>query len=141
MSDEPIKEIEKVTSLGRMGVSVPGQKGTGSPIKPGWAGGPGRPKGSRNKVRADLAQMILNGAARAGYKVVDEKTGRFIPGDDGCDGYLLWVALHDHKTYCMLLSRILPYYLKPDIRGAACASTGVDGVDMQGADAAVAHLV
>jgi hypothetical protein len=29
--------------------------------------------------------------ARAGFKTLDEKTGKFIPGDEGCEGYLLWV--------------------------------------------------
>jgi len=47
--------------------------------------------------------------------VVDEKTGKFIPGDEGCDGYLLWVALNDHKTYCALLARILPYYIANEL--------------------------
>lgn len=64
--------------------------------------------------RVDLAQMIMNGAERAGFKTLDKK-GKFIPGDDGCDGYLLWVALNDHRTYCSLLARVLPYYLKPDL--------------------------
>jgi hypothetical protein len=28
-------------------------------FKPGWAGGPGRPKGSKNVKRVDLSQMIM----------------------------------------------------------------------------------
>jgi hypothetical protein len=77
----------------------------------------GRPKGSRNissRSRVDLPQMIVNVAARAGFKTLDEK-GNFIPGDEGCEGYLLWVALNDHKTYCALLARVLPYFVIPDI--------------------------
>jgi hypothetical protein len=54
--------------------------------------------------------MIMNNAERAGFKVVDEN-GKFIPGDGGADGFLLWVALNDHKTYCALMARILPYYI------------------------------
>ena len=83
--------------------------GNAGHFKPGNPGGPGRPKGSRNsgRSRVDLAQMIMNVAERAGFKTVDEN-GKFIPGDQGCEGYLLWVALNDHRTYCSLLARILP---------------------------------
>jgi len=58
--------------------------------------------------------MIMNAAERAGYKTLDAN-GKFIPGDEGCEGYLLWVALNDHKTYCALLARILPYYVTPEL--------------------------
>jgi hypothetical protein len=81
----------------------------------------GRPKGSRNRSRVDLPQMIVNVAARAGFKTLDEK-GDFIPGDEGCEGYLLWVALNDHRTYCTLLARILPYFVIPDITTKATLS-------------------
>jgi hypothetical protein len=52
-------------------------------FRPGNPGGPGRPKGSRNKQRhrVDLAQMIVNGAERAGFKTIDTQTGKFVPGD------------------------------------------------------------
>jgi hypothetical protein len=94
-----------------------GYGGSSGQFKQGNPGGPGRPKGSRNgnRSRVDLAQMIMNVAERAGFKVLDEN-GKFIPGDQGCEGYLLWVALNDHRTYCSLLARILPYYVIPDVQ-------------------------
>jgi hypothetical protein len=45
--------------------------------------GSGRPKGSRNRVKADLSQMIMNGAAAAGFLQLDEKGKRIATGVDG----------------------------------------------------------
>ena len=39
-------------------------------FKPGWSGGPGRPKGSRTRMQADLAQMILTASAETGFIVL-----------------------------------------------------------------------
>jgi hypothetical protein len=36
-------------------------------FKPGNPGGPGRPKGSKNKIGGDLRQMIMNAAVRTGF--------------------------------------------------------------------------
>jgi hypothetical protein len=41
----------------------------GGQFKQGWAGGPGRPRGSKTRVKADLAQLILDGAAGGGVCV------------------------------------------------------------------------
>jgi hypothetical protein len=69
-----------------------GAPGPGSPIKKGWAGGPGRPKGSPNRIKADLAQLIMDAAGVAGF-LKKNKRGKQIPtGLDGCKGYLLWLA-------------------------------------------------
>jgi hypothetical protein len=54
--------------------------------------GAGRPMGSRNRVKADLSQMIINNAARAGFMKLDENGKRIGTGTDGCDRYLLWCA-------------------------------------------------
>jgi len=55
----------------------------------------GRPRGSPNRIKADLAQMIMNNAARAGFMQVGEDGKRIGTGTDGCDGYLLWCALNE----------------------------------------------
>jgi hypothetical protein len=44
-------------------------------FKPGNPGGPGRPKGSRNKVGNDLKAMILNAAMRAGAARLGRNAG------------------------------------------------------------------
>jgi hypothetical protein len=63
-----------------------------------------------NRIKADLSQMIINNAARAGFLKL--KDGENVAtGIDGCDGYLLWCAVHEPKTYMALLARILPYYV------------------------------
>src|SRR5580658_9064436 len=74
----------------------------------------GRPKGSRNRIKADLSQTILDAAAKAGFMSVDDK-GNPIPGPDGAGGYLLWIALHEPKTMAALLARILPYHVVPEL--------------------------
>jgi hypothetical protein len=114
MSDEPIKEIAQASLTTRVSIQPPGQKGTGSPIKPGWAGGPGRPKGSSNKLKADLSQMVMNAAMRTGFiQVVDGV--RVGSGIDGCEGYLMSAAIHESRTFLALLARILPYYVQTEI--------------------------
>jgi hypothetical protein len=45
-------------------------------FKQGWAGGPGRPRGSKTRVKADLAQLILDGAAGGGVCVRRRSQGR-----------------------------------------------------------------
>jgi len=72
------------------------------------AGVRGRPRGSPNKIKADLSQMIINNAARAGFLKPDEEGKLVASGIDGCDGYLLWLAVNEPKTYAALLARILP---------------------------------
>jgi len=55
--------------------------------------------------------MIINNAARAGFMTVGEDGKRISTGIDGCDGYLLWCAVNEPRTYMALLARILPYYV------------------------------
>jgi hypothetical protein len=91
------------------------QCGSGSPIKPGWAGGPGRPKGSPNRVKADLAQLIMDAAGEVGF-IKNNKRGKpTATGLDGCRGYLRWLALHHPQTYAALMARVLPYYVNTDL--------------------------
>ena len=58
--------------------------------------------------------MIINNAARAGFMALDEDGKRIGTGVDGCDGYLLWCAVNEPRTYMALLARILPYYVSAD---------------------------
>jgi hypothetical protein len=83
-------------------------------FKPGNPGGPGRPKGSRNKVGNDLKAMIMNAAMRTGFIKIDENGNRIGTGVDGCEGWLMWLCLYEPRTYAALLARILPYYVSTD---------------------------
>jgi hypothetical protein len=84
-------------------------------FKPGHPGGPGRPRGSPNRVKADLAQLIMDAAGEAGF-LKRNKRGKAIPtGLDGCKGYLLWLAVNEPRTYASLLGRVLPYYVSTDL--------------------------
>ena len=84
-------------------------------FKPGNPGGPGRPKGSRNKVGNDLKAMIMNAAMRTGFIKIDENGNRIGTGVDGCEGWLMWLCLYEPRTYAPLLARILPYYVSTDL--------------------------
>jgi hypothetical protein len=86
-----------------------GSQANATSFKPGCAAGPGRPRGARNKV--DLPQLILNGAARAGFLKIGEDGKRVYTGVDGTEGYLLWCAVNEPRTYMALLARILPFYI------------------------------
>jgi hypothetical protein len=84
-------------------------------FQPGWRGGPGRPKGSTARPRADLSQLIMDAATETGFIKLDEHGKRIGTGEDGCKGYLKWLCLHEPKTYAALLARILPYYVAVDL--------------------------
>jgi hypothetical protein len=84
-------------------------------FKPGNPGGPGRPKGSRNKVGNDLKVMIMNAAARTGFVKIDESGNRIGTGVDGCEGYLMWLCLYEPRTFAALLARILPYCVNTEV--------------------------
>jgi hypothetical protein len=92
-----------------------GQPNGEGKFKPGNPGGPGRPKGSRNKVGNDLKAMIMNAAVRTGFIKIDENGNRTGTGVDGCEGYLMWLCLYEPRTYAGLLARILPYYITSDV--------------------------
>jgi hypothetical protein len=57
--------------------------------------------------------MIINNAARAGFLTLKDGKNT-ATGLDGCDGYLLWCAVNEPKTYMALLARILPYYVNTE---------------------------
>jgi hypothetical protein len=61
--------------------------------------GPGRPKGSANRITKTLKDAIILAAEEAGYD------GN---GKDGLTGYLKHVAETDVKAFCGLLGRVLP---------------------------------
>jgi hypothetical protein len=104
MVNSPTKSGNQLT-MGRSGDNA-------GHFKDGHPGGPGRPRGSQTRVKADLAQMILNGAAVAGFLKTNSETNLREPtGIDGCQGYLVWSAVNEPKTYLALMARILPYYV------------------------------
>jgi len=74
----------------------------------------GRPPGSRNKMGADLSQMVINAAVRTGFVKIDEHGNRIGTGLDGCEGYFMWAALYEAKTFLALIARIIPYYVNAD---------------------------
>ena len=92
-----------------------GQPNGQGKFKLGNPGGPGRPKGSRNKVGNDLKAMIMNAAMRTGFIKIDENGNRIGTGVDGCEGYLMWLCLYVPRTYAGLFARILPYYITSDV--------------------------
>jgi hypothetical protein len=80
-------------------------------FKPGHPGGPGRPRGSVTRVKADLAGLILNGAVEAGFLETNSDGNlRKASGIDGISGYLRWCAVNRPEHYMSLLGRILPHY-------------------------------
>jgi len=66
--------------------------------------------------------MIMNNAARAGFMTLDEKGKPVASGLDGADGYLLWCAVNEPKTYMALLARIMPYYIVNELPDKAIIS-------------------
>jgi hypothetical protein len=70
--------------------------------KPPMSPGPGRPKGSVDKVSRDLKAGILNGAISHGSDGA---------GAGGLDGFLAMCAARHPKHYMMLLGKLLPHVI------------------------------
>jgi hypothetical protein len=112
MAPENDKQSSKSAIAGGAGghrVAMTGHTG-GHLFQPGNPGGPGRPRGSPNRLEAD----IINAAVRAGFIKLDENGNRVGSGLDGCEAYLMWVAVNEPKTYLALMARILPYAKLPE---------------------------
>lgn len=75
---------------------------TGQLFKKGGPPGPGRGKGTQNKITRTLKDAILQAA---------ESVGEDGWGKDGTLGYLRIVAMHDFKTFGGLLGRVLPHVI------------------------------
>jgi hypothetical protein len=57
----------------------------------------------------------MDAAGEAGF-IKNNKRGKPVAtGIDGCKGYLLWLAVHEPRTYAALLGRVLPYYVSTDL--------------------------
>ena len=94
MAPENDKQSNKSAIAGGAGghrVVMTGHTG-GRLFQPGNPGGPGRPRGSRNRLEAD----IMNAAVRAGFIKLDENGNRVGSDRDGCQAYLNWVAGQSH---------------------------------------------
>ena len=106
MAPENDKRSSKSAIAGGAGghrVVMAGHTG-GHLFQPGNPGGPGRPRGSSNRLEAD----IRSAAVRAGLIKLDENGNRVGSDRDGCKAYLAWVALNDPRTYLAFMARLLP---------------------------------
>jgi hypothetical protein len=74
----------------------------------GLAGINGRRKSSCGSARSRSPRST-------GFIKKDEKGEPIGTGEDGCKGYLKWLALHEPRTYAALMARILPYYVSVDL--------------------------
>jgi hypothetical protein len=64
MSDDTSKQLDPRPPITTSGLQVASRHGR---FEEGHPPSGGRPKGSRTRIKADLSQMILNGAAAAGF--------------------------------------------------------------------------
>jgi hypothetical protein len=94
MSDDTSKKQDPHPLITTSGLQVASRHGR---FEEGHPPSGGRPKGSRTRIKADLSQMILNGAAAAGFLRLDKDGKRVATGMDGCDGYLLWCAVNEPR--------------------------------------------
>jgi hypothetical protein len=78
-------------------------------FRKGKLGGPGRPKGARNRVGADLAREILQAAADTGFMVRDAEGHWKASNEGGLRGYLRWATINEPKTYLGMIARVLPF--------------------------------
>jgi hypothetical protein len=84
----------------------------GRQFQPGDPAGPGRPRGSSNRLEAD----IRSAAVRAGFIKLDENGNRVGSDRDGCEAYLAWAALNDPRTFIAFMAHLLPRYGESGIR-------------------------
>ena len=64
--------------------------------------GPGRPKGSSNKITKDIREAVSRAFERVGG-----------------ENYLAKVAMEDPKTFCTLLGKVLPLQISGEGGGPA----------------------
>jgi len=77
----------------------------------GSSGNPaGRPKGITDKYTASLKQAILMAATDAGEML----GAQYVGAPDGLTKYLMHLALKDHKSFAILLGKVLPLTLAND---------------------------
>jgi hypothetical protein len=79
MSDDTSKQQDLSPPITTRGLQVASRHGR---FEEGNPPSGGRPKGSRTRVKADLSQMILNGAAAAGFLQLDKDGKRIATGMD-----------------------------------------------------------
>jgi hypothetical protein len=61
---------------------MPQEYENGGRFQPGWRGGPGRPKGSAARPRADLSQLIMDAATETGFSEL-QRFGEVLAGVRG----------------------------------------------------------
>ena len=77
-------------------------------FRKGKPGGPGRPRGARNRVGAELAKEILQAAADTGFMVRDEHGNWKASNEGGVRGYLRWATINEGR-----LPRCMPQVFGP----------------------------
>jgi hypothetical protein len=115
MAPENHKRSSKSAIAGGAGghrVAMTGHTG-GHLFQPGNPGGPGRPRGSSNRLEADL----ISAAVRTGFIKLDENGNRVGSDRDGYEAYLAWAARFDPRTYLAFMARNLRRYAKPPGKG------------------------
>jgi hypothetical protein len=91
-------------------------KSRGKPFAKGNPGGPGRPRGSQDKMTRELKQALLAAVENVGEQKAAERASKrkadgLAPEKQplrGISAYLEWIAVEHPKTMSALLSRILP---------------------------------
>jgi len=67
----------------------------------GWAGGPGRPQGSKNKITKAMQDLILGSMDRRGGKILTESKEDIQPRE-------AWMDSLDNNTFAKLVEKLLP---------------------------------
>ena len=67
--------------------------------------GPGRAKGSKNKIPYDLKRDLVEAAAEVGFDG---------EGDQGLKGYLKYLAIRHPKAFSHMLGKVLPLQITSD---------------------------
>jgi hypothetical protein len=89
----------------------PARSATPASFQPGARRGPGRPKGSPNKVTQTFRDVLLQAVSEVGSS---REVGK--DGGDGLLAYLKVAAVKQENTTLMLLGRILPLKINTEVK-------------------------
>jgi hypothetical protein len=113
-----LMETNKITDVR---VKQPGMVALGNPDafkdRPVKAG-PGRPKGSPNKMGHDLMTLVMQAAENVGYLEKNDKGELVATGKGGTLKYLEWCAVHKIERFLALMARVAPKQVFADEEGA-----------------------
>lgn len=77
--------------------------------------GPGRPKGSPNKMGHDLMTLVMQAAENVGFVEKNEKGEWVATGKGGTLKYLEWAAVNKSECFLALMARVAPKQVFADI--------------------------